>query len=308
MLVVRYLALLATITLLVAVSRSASGIRAASRSAIAPRSESRPAVITDVPFAYVRHEIIVSVFVNGSGPYSMLFDTDTAPFAIDNRLARRLKLRPSGAAGQGEGVGSGSNRVVPFELSSVALGEVRASRIAALSADLAPLSHAFGHRIDGVVGRSFLLSRIVTVDYPRHELRFLRTAPRGRPTAPITYPSELSVRDVSVGGRPTSATIDTGNGGFLAVSYDGVRALGLAGLAARSKAATAHGYNGATPVRDASLPDLQIGQSRFGRLPAKLFVLASRDDVGPYLNIGNRVLDRYVVTFDFRDYSVTFEK
>ncbi len=37
-----------------------------------------PAVLS-VPFVYERHEIVVSVQVNGRGPFSMLLDTDTDP-------------------------------------------------------------------------------------------------------------------------------------------------------------------------------------------------------------------------------------
>ncbi len=86
----------------------------------------------------------------------MLLDTDTDPSAIDDRLVRRLKLRPLGKGGRGQGVGSGSVQVTPYVLSSVSIGSVQARRVAALGSDLAPLAHAFGHRIDGVVGRSFL--------------------------------------------------------------------------------------------------------------------------------------------------------
>ncbi len=119
-----------------------------------------------VPFAYERHEMVVSVRVNGQGPFSMLLDTDTDPSAIDERLVRRLKLRPAGKSGRGQGVGNGSIQVTPYVLSDVEIGLVQAHNVAALGSDLAPLAHTFGHKIDGVVGRSFLNSRIVQIVFP----------------------------------------------------------------------------------------------------------------------------------------------
>ena len=93
-----------------------------------------PAALS-VPFVYERHEIVVSVRVNGRGPFSMLLDTDTDPSAIDDRLVRRLKLRPLGKGGRGQGVGSGSIQVTPYVLSSVSIGSVQARRVAALGSD-----------------------------------------------------------------------------------------------------------------------------------------------------------------------------
>jgi len=96
----------------------------------------------------------------------MLLDTDTDPSAIDERLVRRLKLRPAGKSGRGQGVGNGSIQVTSYVLSDVEIGLVQAHNVAALGSDLAPLAHTFGHKIDGVVGRSFLNSRIVQIVFP----------------------------------------------------------------------------------------------------------------------------------------------
>lgn len=74
-----------------------------------------------VAFVYVHREIVVQVYVNGSGPYRMLVDTDTSPSVVDASLAKRLKLRPLAPSGQGEGEGSGTLQVYPVELSDIAL-------------------------------------------------------------------------------------------------------------------------------------------------------------------------------------------
>jgi len=250
---------------------------------------------------YERHEIVVSVRVDGRGPFSMLLDTDTDPSAIDDRLVRRLKLRPLGKGGRGQGVGSGSIQVTPYVLSSVSIGSVQARRVAALGSDLAPLAHAFGHQIDGVVGRSFLKSRIVQIDFVHRQLHFLNAAPSSVRTARIGYPSEVELYRVTVGEKPATATLDTGNSHYVTVSRRGVDALGLASLAAGAKTSSAHGYNGAAEVRTIILPPLRIADVQIGTIPALVFLGAAQEKGEPYINIGNRVLERFhTVTFDFR--------
>ncbi len=68
----------------------------------------------------------------------MLLDTATDPSAIDERLVRRLKLRPAGKSGRGQGVGNSSIQVTPYVLSDVEIGLVQAHNVAALGSDLAP--------------------------------------------------------------------------------------------------------------------------------------------------------------------------
>jgi len=214
---------------------------------------------------------------------------------------RRLKLRPLGKAGRDQGVGSGSIQVTPYILSSVAIGSVQAHRIAALGSDLAPLAHAFGHRIDGVVGRSFLNSRIVQINFVHRQLHFLNAAPSSARTARIGYLSEVELYDVTVGKKPATATLDTGNSHYVTVSGPGFHALGLASLAAGANISSAHGYNGAAEVRTILLPPLRIADVDVGSVPALLFIDATQEKGEPYVNIGNRVLERFhTVTFDFR--------
>jgi len=254
-----------------------------------------------VPFVYERHEIVVSVHVNGQGPFSMLVDTDTDPSAVDNRLARRLKLRPSGTSGRGQGVGGGSDQVTPFILSNLTLGPIQAHDVAAVSSDLAPLAQAFGHQIDGVLGRSFLKSRIIQIDFVHRQLDFLNAAPSSIRTARIKYALEVELYGVTVGNKPVTATLDTGNSHYVTVSGHGVAALQLANLAARAKTSSAHGYNGSAQVRTITLPALRIAAVNVGSVPALVFSGQNEEKGEPDINIGNRVLEKFrTVTFDFR--------
>jgi hypothetical protein len=59
----------------------------------------------EIPFDFYRNEIILSVNVNGKGPFNMMLDTGTDPSAVDLSTARNigLKLQPLGKPATGGG-------------------------------------------------------------------------------------------------------------------------------------------------------------------------------------------------------------
>jgi hypothetical protein len=140
----------------------------------------------EVAFAYVHHEIVVPVIINGTGPYNMLFDTDTTPSAIDVTLAKRLHLRALGASGHGSGEGSGKIEVYPVEASDLSLGGVHQKRLRALAVDLHAIGRAIGTPIDGVLGTSFLDGRVVQIDYAAAQYDFF-PMPCSRRSRRVSY-------------------------------------------------------------------------------------------------------------------------
>jgi Aspartyl protease len=251
-----------------------------------------------VAFAYVHHEIVVQVYVNGSGPYRMLVDTDTTPSVIDAALAKRLKLRPLAPSGQGAGEGSGTMQTYPVELDDVAVGAVHQKHLPALAADITGLGKSLGQRIDGVLGTSFLDGRVVQIDYHCATIRFLPDAVLGAYAARLGSADGINVsNDVWVGSKRITATFDTGNSGSSVVSGRGIASLGLQATAAAGVQSTGRGYLGTTRFTKGHLEDARVGHVQLGRIDTN-FIASS---TGPYdVNIGNRVLSRYVATFDYQ--------
>lgn len=252
----------------------------------------------EVAFAYVHHEIVVPVFLNGSGPYNMLVDTDTTPSAIDVTLAKRLHLRAVGASGHGSGEGSGTIQVYPVEANDLSVGGVHQKRLLALAADLHGLGRAFGMRIDGVLGTSFLDGRVVQIDYACRSIRFLPDAVLA-PFAARFVSSDAGnlTSDVYVGTVQVTATFDTGDAGSAYVPARGIGRLGLQSAAQHGRPVTSQGYLGATRDTEGTIENVRIGHVPLGRLQAK-FNPSSSDPFD--LNIGNRALDRFVATFDYQ--------
>ncbi len=251
-----------------------------------------------VAFAYVHNEIVVQVYVNGSGPYRMLVDTDTSPSVVDAALAKRLKLRPLAPSGQGEGEGNGSMQTYPVELSDIAVGSVHQKRLLALAADISGIGKSLGLRIDGVLGTSFLDGRVVQIDYHCGTIRFLPDAVLGAYAARFTSTDGINVsNDMWVGSKRITATFDTGDAGSSVVSRRGIASLGLQAAAAAGVQSTGRGYLGTAHYTKGYLEAARVGHVSLGRIDT-VFMASS---TAPYdVNIGNRVLSRYVATFDYQ--------
>jgi hypothetical protein len=267
-------------------------------SANAPTSQAssvpRPA---ELPFAYVHNEIVVPVYLNGTGPYNMLVDTDTTPSAIDAALAKRLHLRAIGAVGSGSGEGTESIKVYPVQASDLRVGGAHQKRLLALAVDLRELTQTLGMRIDGLLGTSFLDGRVMQIDYACRVIRFLPDAVLAPFAARFVSSDEGNVtRDVYVGKRQVASTFDTGSGSLF-VTATGIARLGLQAAATAGRHVMGLGYRGITHETEGRLDKVRIGHVQLGTLPAKFNPSSS----APFdVIVGNRVLDHFVATFDYQ--------
>lgn len=251
-----------------------------------------------VRFDYTHHEVLVEVFVNNSGPYTFLLDTDTTPSAIDRALAQRLHIVAVGDAAGGNGIGNGSSSVTPVKLARVDVNGTSARNLDAVALDLSGVSARLGRRLDGVLGTSFLENRVVQIDYRCRAIAFLPDASLEPFTA--RFQSDASgvnvTHDVWVNGHRAFATFDTGDSGYGFVTGHGISSLHLDRLARSGKRTTVSGYNGSEAAMSGKLGDVHIGKVAAGAIDVR-FLPATGDPFD--LNIGNQTLERYVVTFDY---------
>lgn len=113
-----------------------------------------PANITAIPFHNVnRHEMIVEVSINHSGPYDFLFDTGTQVTVVDQSLAAELHLAPKGKAAVA-GI-SLQGRAAFAQLDDVELGDHAATNQGVLIYDMKQVQSA-GYAIRGLLGADFL--------------------------------------------------------------------------------------------------------------------------------------------------------
>jgi predicted aspartyl protease len=275
--------------------------------------------VGEVPFEFVRKQIVVQVKIAGKGPFNMLFDTDTDPSAIDLATARELGLKLGSKGYQGTGGGTETNLVYPTNIPGVELGSVTAKEVYAAAIDLTKLSGKLGKPIHGVLGYSFLKNRIFQIDYAASKIRFYAETPypgvqnspntANRTVLPFRYESDVLVDSVFVNGQKVRATLDTGGSNTFALTPEAITMLGLEEEARNAKVEIAAGYNGEFESRKGTLKSVRIGSLSVDSPQVSFWPAGTGHDKKKYqVSIGNGFFKDYLVTFDFRAKIVVFER
>jgi predicted aspartyl protease len=271
----------------------------------------------EVPFEFIANQIVVQVKIGGKGPFSMLFDTDTDPSAIDAKTSQELGLGVDARRFPATGGGTDTKSVQLTRLPSVELGGIIARDVPAATIDLTKLSAKLGRPLQGVLGYSFLKDRIVQIDYPQSKIRFFNLSPyAGIQNAPNTvnriamnfrYDDGVIIDSVFINGQKFKATLDTGSSNTFALTPEAVAILNL-DEAADGEVQKSVGYNGEYETKSAVLKSVRIGRLAVESAPAALWPPRSgHDNKNFQVNIGNGFFRDYLMTFDFKSKMVIFE-
>ena len=273
----------------------------------------------EIPFDYVHNQIVVQAKIAGKGPFNMLVDTNTDPSAIDAATARELGLAVGDKGAPGTGGGTEVNRIYPTRLPSVELGNFVTKDVAAATVNLTKISERIGRPIHGVLGFSFLKDRIIQIDYPNAKLRFFAESPYPRiqfsanTVNTIAFPfkredGEVLIDAVYVNNEKMRAALDTGSSGSFNLTPQAVALLKLEDEGKPSEK-TSVGYNGEYESKQGILKSVRLGRITFESVRAEFWLpKTGHDDKKFQVNIGNAFFEDFVMTFDFKNKIVVFEK
>lgn len=279
----------------------------------------KTAAPVEVPFEFEQNQIIVQVKIAGKGPFNMLFDTDTDPSAIDVATARDLGLSVGSKGATASGGGTEMNTAYPTRLPTIELGEVSARDVLAATIDLAKLGTKLGKPIHGVLGYSFLKDRIVQIDYPNQKLRFFTESPYPRiqlgpntvniVSFPFRYEDgDVLIDSVFINNEKMRATLDTGSSQTFALTPDAVASLGLEEQG-RDSDDEQVGYNGPYKSKIGILKSVRLGKLSVDSAQATFWLPGTGHDHKKFqVNIGNGFFKDFMMTFDFRNKMVVFER
>lgn len=115
--------------------------------------------------------IVLSVLVNGKGPYAVALDTGASSSGVSPALASELGLAERGKLSVMGGAGTVGGFISSID--SLQIGETRIAALTVVVADFfAPLSEVVGLPIAGVIGHNVLKQFRVTIDYPGQTVLF----------------------------------------------------------------------------------------------------------------------------------------
>ena len=260
----------------------------------------------EVAFLFPHHQVVVEATLQGDGPHACLVDTGTNPSAIDAKLAAQIGLATTGPGEKAEGVGQDDVTVHPTSV-EVAIGGSERERIEAVTIDLTALSKKIGRPIGCILGQSWLVSRVVQIDYPHRTVRFSKTAldgvqPKGAACVeiPMRYWAEddaMPLVSVDVLGVAYPVTLDTGSSQTLRLFLRGSPPPGFELLSGDAKVS---GFRGEATVQRARIPSLKFGPIAMEKVEITLGDRNLGEPPGARMgNLGNGVLENGVLTLDY---------
>jgi predicted aspartyl protease len=285
------------------------------------RPQTKPDAV-EVPFKFERSSVVVQVKVNDKGPYNMLLDTGAEQCAVDLKTAKELELKLT-PIGDGKVVATGKkeNSIFLTKLPQIEIGSVTGKDLLAAAVDFSKISQRIGTPVHGALGYNFLKNRIVQFDYPKRVVRFysvspLRTSKQPNTTSRMTIPFRFYggdkfpiIDDVFVNGKKIKAELDTGHSGVLAVTAAAIKQFGLDAEAQNCEEETSEGALGTSVNRKCKLKTLTVGTLTIESPSVSFRASNSGLDQAPFDGLlGNDFFKDFVVTFDYRRMTVTFER
>ena len=281
-----------------------------------PIAPSAPPAAVEIPFEFERNQIVLSVEMNGRGPFNVLLDTGGNPSAVDLAAARRADLPVNtDLAGEAEGVGGERIPIYAARILHLELGGHAAGNLAAVALDLSRISQRLGRPLHGILGYNFFAERIVQIDYPRRTVRLLSEPPvmpndARFVTMPLTALPGATIPLIEafyVNGTPIKVTLDTGSSLALELFPPAVEYLALEREQQATRTGPVVGARDAADIKHGQLDTLAIGPFVFKDQP----VAFAQRDKGPnreWGNLGNAFLQHFVLTLDYRNKTITFQR
>jgi len=266
-------------------------------------------------------QIILDASIGDSLPQRFMVDCGVDPSVIDLNTARRLSIPvDTSSVGEAEGLGDGPGLEImhapipEIKIAGTSLGEVDA-----LAADLSRFGEALRMELAGILGYSFFDGRVVRIDYPAEQISIARSASdlppptthvTERHLVPLRFLSDddpIPVFDVIVNGQTITVTLDTGSSGGIELFAETVTRLGLEEARAEGVESSALGARGTRTITKGTLNNVGVGPLIISELEVRYSERGHSDDVRDG-NAGNRLLRNFVVTLDYVDRQVIFER
>ena len=275
-----------------------------------------------VPFDYSRGAIGLDVTVKGT-PLYMILDIGVDPSAIDVKRADALGLPVQrGAGGEASGEGDAVRaQIFPATIADLAMAGHGFGAVDAAAMDMSALSARYGRKLDGVLGYSFLSTRIVLIDYPHNTLSILASAADAMPSVQgcrTRYSVALRsfegdqipvIGEFRLGAATVPISLDTGSNKGIALFQGALAVPGMRGALTENGAIQSTGARGDTAMKTYVL-NAPVGFGPFS-LPAGQVVVASAQAGSAdtrLANIGNRLFAamKLKMLLDYRAHQMTF--
>lgn len=171
-------------------------------------------VVATIPMEQRHRKTCVPVMLNGQGPFMFAIDTGTGGDAVVSaELARKLGLKVTGEDEIGDPTGVNRQKVPVYGIDSLKLGGVEFKDVHATQLT----EMEMGQRFDGILGFVLFRDYLLTLDFPKQEVKLLRgalPAADGNQIIHFRMPDNVPLIELNIGGQDVGTHVDTGGMGL----------------------------------------------------------------------------------------------
>ena len=268
----------------------------------------------EVPFNFVKGFVILDAKIKGDKPVKVVISTGAQYSVIDNAQVGKHKFEAKYSADDMvTGRNDSTYSFVP--VSSVSIEGSKSRNLQMRWGSMERVSEAAGTEIFGALGADFFEGQIIQLDFKKSVMKFLSKAPKDAKDAsgnalvvlqmdakennPFKRTHAVpNVDGAKINGKEIKLLLDTGRVTTIALSAASAKKLGL----------TAPGEN-EQPREDKI--SIDIAGHQIADLPVLVYPkgAAGERSLGGYSGIvGSLVLKNFILTFDFKDKTVTMER
>jgi hypothetical protein len=254
-----------------------------------------------VPFRWFANKLIVEVKIDGRGPYEFFFDTGAQGTVLVLDLSEELNLS---IVGEGR-VASPGGKGLPAKQVRMKLGvgDLHLEEVKAMAFDRSQL-YKGPQAPRGVLSARAFPGYLVTIDYSRNQLVFRKgELPSPDGSTIFAYDSNLPLPAIPIklGEEAFDLFLDSGASGEVSLPLSVADRLSL--VAKPVEVGRGRRVDQEIIIYGAKLK----GQLKLGRYIVENPDLRF-DEIMPRGLIGNAVLKRFFLTFDFKNYRIQFEE
>ena len=241
---------------------------------------------------------------------TFILDTGSGGISLDSSTADYLKLQPVLSDRTIRGI-AGVRRVYFAYKQTLHLPDLSVASLDFHINDYDVLTSAYGEKIDGIIGLSFLSRYIVGIDYDSLKLSVYTKGTIKYPRGGFLLKPQIQTIPIMTANlkdnRPLESRFyfDTGAGMCLLLSADFVSDSNFIKPKRKWYATQAEGLGGKAPMKQGVIKQLQVGPYRFKNVPTYIFDDEFNVTQYPALAglIGNDLLRRFnlIINYERRD-------
>lgn len=277
---------------------------------------------TIIPIQIQSHLPVVTVQLNGKGPYHLILDTGSPTVVLRPDVADELKLPKGTITGTEFSRSIGGVDTVSFRrINQLKIGDVILEKLDAKLVDVPADYLGSTVRIDGLLGLRVFSQLLLTIDYPNNQLVLTPDDYLGADAHDVIGArlpdAEHLLIDLPVNDKVMTFTLDTGTSmGFLLLDQDASNLTFAQGPIVSGTTQTPHG-----PVdihvgrihQTVHLANQQIKQPIVYIRPGNEYPLISSQDQDPLFAeatslIGGEIFRHFAITIDQRSRLVRFAR